>query len=127
MPSGAPKFRSERKGARGQVMAFYAAFTLFNKFDKKRSGSADLSGTVELPDVSVIGRPCPAVFEENFLSVTMSLRTLCTRSVTKTTFELSTFLKRLRILNKGRKLFRENWGISNRNTELFKDRVRPFH
>ena len=96
MPSGAPKFGSERKGARGQVMAFYAAFTLFKKFDKKRSGSADLSGTVELPDVSVIGRPCPAVFEENFLSVTLvSLRTLCTRSVTKTTFELFHFLEAL--------------------------------
>ena len=35
MPSGAPKFGSERKGARGQVMAFYAAFTLSKKFDKK--------------------------------------------------------------------------------------------
>ena len=80
-------------------MAFYAAFTLFKKFDKKKSGSADLSGTVELPDVSVIGikmhgRPCPAVFEENFLSVTLvSLRTLCTGSVTKATFEFFPFLE----------------------------------
>ena len=78
-------------------MAFTELLRCLRNLTKKKSGSADLSGTVELPDVSVIGRPCPAVFEENFLSVTLvSLRTLCTRSVTKTTFELFHFLEALK-------------------------------
>ena len=60
-----------------------------------------------------IRRQYAAVFEENLLSVTLgSLRTLCTKSATRTTFEFFfTLQKRLRILNKGRIFPRENWNI----------------
>ena len=44
----------------------------------------------------VIRRPCPVVFEENFVSVTLgSLRTLCPRSAKRTTFEFFHFLEAL--------------------------------
>ena len=42
----------------------------------------------------VIRRPCPVVFEENFASVTLgSLRTLCSGSAKRTTFEFFHFLE----------------------------------
>ena len=42
----------------------------------------------------VIRRPCPVVFEENFVSVTLgSLRTLCSGSAKRTTFEFFHFLE----------------------------------
>ena len=44
----------------------------------------------------VIQRPCPAVSEENFLSVTLgSFRTLCSGSAKRTTFEFFHFLEAL--------------------------------
>ena len=76
----------------------------------------------------VIRRPCPVVSEENFPSITLgSLRTLCTRSPKRTTFHLFHFLEALEVLNKDRIFPKENWYISKRNIELFKDRVRPCH
>ena len=76
----------------------------------------------------VIRRPCPLVSEENFPSITLgSLCTLCTRSAKRTTFQLFHFLEALEVLNKGRIFPKENWYISKRNIELFKDRVRPCH
>ena len=76
----------------------------------------------------VIRRPCPVVSEENFPSITLgSLCTLCTRSAKRTTFQFFHFLEVLEVINKGRIFPKENWYISKRNIELFKDRVRPCH
>ena len=44
----------------------------------------------------VIRRPCPVVFGENFLSVTLgSLRTVCTRSAKRTMLKFFHFLEAL--------------------------------
>ena len=57
----------------------------------------------------VIRRPCPVVSEENFISVTLgSLRTQCSGSAKRTTFEFFHFLEALEDLNKGRIFSKEN-------------------